>query len=105
MQIIWPNFDVNEDHLLYLLGLSFDQQKAVCEEIANLNPLALKARPENGTGKENLGKQLTQLILPAFSFLFIIFFLLQKLTHRLKLFLNLKLYLPGLDLYIHTLNT
>ena len=40
--ILWPSFNEYEDHLLYLLGFEYDNQKAFCEPFKNLNPLMVK---------------------------------------------------------------
>ena len=40
--ILWPSFNDYEDHLLYLLGFEYDQSRAKCEPLKNLNPLSLK---------------------------------------------------------------
>jgi len=40
--IMWPSFDENGDHLLYLLGVEYDRNIARCETIDNINPLYVK---------------------------------------------------------------
>ena len=47
--ILWPSFNEYEDHLLYLLGLAYDNNKASCEPFKNLNPLAVKVRLGNSS--------------------------------------------------------
>ena len=42
--ILWPSFNDNGDDLLYLTGLYYDQSKATCEPVKNLNPLSLKVK-------------------------------------------------------------
>lgn len=40
--ILWPSFNVDEEHLLYLLGVEHDNRKVTCNRIDNINPLYLK---------------------------------------------------------------
>lgn len=42
--ILWPSFNDYGDHLLYLLGFDYDNTRAKCESVKNLNPLSLKVR-------------------------------------------------------------
>lgn len=40
--ILWPSFNDNGDHLLYLLNVDYDKSKAKCQSIDNINPLYVK---------------------------------------------------------------
>ena len=40
--ILWPSFNENGDHLLYLLGVEYNSQKVRGENIENINPLYVK---------------------------------------------------------------
>ena len=59
VHIFWPSFNDNGEHLLYLLGFEYDQKKAVCEQIKNLNPLAVKTEGSRdyGTWSAHIGQQ------------------------------------------------
>merc|ERR1719339_390253 len=59
VHIFWPSFNDNGEHLLYLLGFEYDQKKAVCEQIKNLNPLAVKTEGSRdyGTWAAHIGQQ------------------------------------------------
>ena len=41
VHIFWPSFNDKGNHLLYLLGLEYDHNKVMCEDIRNLDPMAL----------------------------------------------------------------
>merc|ERR1719339_549921 len=59
VHIFWTSFNDNGEHLLYLLGFEYDQKKAVCEQIKNLNPLAVKTEGSRdyGTWAAHIGQQ------------------------------------------------
>ena len=43
--ILWPSFDDEKKHLLYLLGVQSEpQDKVTCKSIANINPLYVKVK-------------------------------------------------------------
>ena len=58
VHIFWPSFNDNGEHLLYLLGFDYDRKKAVCEQIKNLNPLAVKTQGSRdyGTWAAHIGQ-------------------------------------------------
>ena len=47
---------------MYLLGFEYDQRKAVCEQIKNLNPLAVKTEGswDYGTGEAHTGRSIVE---------------------------------------------
>jgi integrin alpha 8 len=46
--ILWPSFNENKDHLLYLLGVEYDTSRVTCEQIGNINPLYVKTIGSRG---------------------------------------------------------
>lgn len=39
---MWPSFNDEGEHLLYLLGVEYDVNKVTCQRIENINPLYVK---------------------------------------------------------------
>ena len=44
VHILWPSYNSNGEHLLYLLGFDYDRDRVKCESYKNLNPLAVKVQ-------------------------------------------------------------
>jgi integrin alpha 8 len=43
--ILWPSFDEDKKHLLYLLGVQSEpQDKVTCKPVPNINPLYVKVK-------------------------------------------------------------
>ncbi len=40
--LLWPSFDANDDHLLYLLGVDYDTRRVQCKPIKDINPLYVR---------------------------------------------------------------
>jgi integrin alpha 8 len=46
--ILWPSFNDDGQHLLYLLGVEYDVNKVTCQKIDNINPLYVKTFGSRG---------------------------------------------------------
>ena len=59
VHILWPSFNNEGGHLLYLLGFEFDQTKMVCENIKNLDPILTKSEVEQQDSSSSPSPALT----------------------------------------------